>query len=106
MVLPLFTENACLNLGTNIPTYMSPVQPGSLWQLIGNPQYLPPAEAPNPLLVDSDVVEPPLPPVAAKEAPSPGNGTTAAPPRPNGQPKITAGIFFSSLVTLVATLLL
>lgn len=106
MVLLLFTENPCLNMATNTPAYMTPVLPGSLLQLVHDPQYLPPAEAPNPLLTDSDVIEPPLPPVAGKEAPSPGNGTTAAPPRLNGQPKITPGIFFSSLATLVATLLL
>ncbi|KAJ0102396.1 hypothetical protein Patl1_04048 [Pistacia atlantica] len=100
-----YRKNLCLNLGNSTPMYMSPVQPGSLFQLITTP-YLPPAEAPNPLLTEADVIEPPLPPVTDKQAPSPGGGgTAAAPTQPNGQPKIAAGIF-SSLVTLLASLLL
>ncbi|MBA0864675.1 hypothetical protein Goshw_005077, partial [Gossypium schwendimanii] len=66
-----YRRNRCLNRGNQIPAYMSPVQPGSLYQLITAP-YLPPAEAPNPFLTEADVNEPPLPPVAAK-APSTPN---------------------------------
>ncbi|KAJ0045487.1 hypothetical protein Pint_03999 [Pistacia integerrima] len=100
-----YRKNICLNMGNSTPIYMSPVEPGSLIALVTDP-YLPPAEAPNPLLTEADVIEPPLPPVTDKQAPSPGGGgTAAAPTQPNGQPKIAAGIF-SSLVTLLASLLL
>ncbi|XP_031284220.1 glycerophosphodiester phosphodiesterase GDPDL3-like isoform X1 [Pistacia vera] len=100
-----YRKNICLNMGNSTPIYMNPVEPGSLIAVV-TPPYLPPAEAPNPLLTEADVIEPPLPPVTDKQAPSPGGGgTAAAPTQPNGQPKIAAGIF-SSLVTLLASLLL
>ncbi|KAI9186281.1 hypothetical protein LWI28_015721 [Acer negundo] len=59
-----YRKNRCLSKDLKTtPNYMSPVQPGSLFQLI-TPQYMPPAEAPNPILSEPDIVEPPLPPVA------------------------------------------
>ncbi|MEI4855901.1 hypothetical protein, partial [Klebsiella pneumoniae] len=92
----------CLNLGENTPVYMSPVKPGSLLSLI-QPQ--PPAEAPSPVLAESDVAEPPFPSVVAK--PNTDNDTTAPPPNPpNGQAKVVVGIFLSNLAILLATLLL
>ncbi|KAE8675237.1 Glycerophosphodiester phosphodiesterase GDPDL4 [Hibiscus syriacus] len=85
--------------------------PGSLYQLITEP-YLPPAEAPNHYLTDADVVEPPLPPVAAKApttspngtaaAPTTPNGTAAAPRSPNGQPKVAASVIVPLLTVLLA----
>lgn len=50
-----------------------PVQPGSLIGIIQGAE--PPAEAPAPTLEVSDIVDPPLPPVAA-------NLTTNSPPAP------------------------
>ncbi|KAK0601323.1 hypothetical protein LWI29_023199 [Acer saccharum] len=100
-----YRKNRCLskNLKT-APNYMSPVQPGSLFQLILSPQYLPPAEAPNPIFTVSDVAEPPLPPVAGK---TPTGGSPAAPtPTRNGQPRLAGCIFLSSLAMLFAALLL
>ncbi|KAA8523597.1 hypothetical protein F0562_010020 [Nyssa sinensis] len=75
-----YRRNRCLGLGNKTPAYMSPVQAGSLLQLIP-PQILPPAEAPNPILTESDVVEPPLP-SAVETGPTPdtGGGSTAVPP--------------------------
>ncbi|KAF4384473.1 hypothetical protein G4B88_007110 [Cannabis sativa] len=54
-----YRSNRCLGLGDNTPPYMSPVEPGSLMELI-TPPYMPPAESPDPVLVSGDVVEPPL----------------------------------------------
>lgn len=86
---------------------MAPVGPGSLFQLI-QPQ--PPAQAPNPVLTDSDVVEPPLPGVVLRPpSTDAANGSTAAAPAPappNGQPKVAAPIFLCNLAILLATLLL
>lgn len=82
---------------------MSPVQPGSLLGLIA-PQFLPPAEAPNPVLTESDVVEPPLPPVA-KINPSNANGSAIAPTPPNGQSSVVASILMSSVAILLATIM-
>ncbi|TXG67442.1 hypothetical protein EZV62_008717 [Acer yangbiense] len=100
-------ENRCLrkDLPTT-PNYMSPVQPGSLIQLV-TPQYLPPAEAPNPIFTVSDIVEPPLPPVTDK-TPSSSGGGSATPPTPsrNGQPRLVGCIFLSSMAMLLAALLL
>ncbi|KAG8386058.1 hypothetical protein BUALT_Bualt03G0109500 [Buddleja alternifolia] len=56
-----FIRNRCLGY-KNLPIYMTPVPPGGLIHLMAS-KNLPPAEAPNPILTESDVVEPPLPPV-------------------------------------------
>ncbi|KAK0598989.1 hypothetical protein LWI29_001290 [Acer saccharum] len=104
----IIAENRCLSKDLKTaPSYMSPVEPGGLFQLILNPQYLPPAEAPNPIFTVSDVVEPPLPPVAKTTPSSPGGGTAAAPtPSRNGQPRLAGCIFLSSMAMLLAALLL
>ncbi|XP_022716810.1 glycerophosphodiester phosphodiesterase GDPDL3-like isoform X2 [Durio zibethinus] len=96
-----YRRNRCLNKGNSTPGYMSPVQPGSLYQLI-TPAYLPPAEAPNPYLTEADVVEPPLPPVAAKSPTSSPPGTPAAPTSPNGQPKFATSIIVPLMAVLLA----
>ncbi|GMJ15973.1 Glycerophosphodiester phosphodiesterase (GDPD) like 3, MUTANT ROOT HAIR 5 [Hibiscus trionum] len=96
-----YRRNRCLNRGNSTPGYMSPVQPGSLYQLITGP-YLPPAEAPNPYLTDADVVEPPLPPVAAKAPTTSPNSTAAAPRSPNGQHRVGASVIMPLLTVLLA----
>ncbi|GMP52278.1 hypothetical protein CsSME_00018166 [Camellia sinensis var. sinensis] len=102
-----YKKNRCLGLGNNTPYYMSPVQAGGLLQLIAAPD-LPPAKAPNPILTDSDVVEPPLPTVVAKSPTSDiGNVTISPTTTPsNGQPKVVAFIFLSYPASLLATLAL
>ncbi|XWS11287.1 hypothetical protein CRYUN_Cryun38cG0071100 [Craigia yunnanensis] len=100
-----YRRNRCLNRGNKIPGYMSPVDPGSLFQLITS-AYLPPAEAPNPYLTEADVVEPPLPSVAAKSPTSGSSGTAAAPTSPNGQPKVTACVIVPLMAVLLAIYLL
>ncbi|KAL2473908.1 Glycerophosphodiester phosphodiesterase GDPDL3 [Forsythia ovata] len=99
-----FNRNRCLGY-KDIPKYMSSVQPGQLFQFMIT---VPPAEAPYPVLLDGDVVEPPLPPVAAKPlAPGTKNGSPAASPtRPNRQPKFIPSTYLSSVsVLLIATML-
>ncbi|OMO83637.1 Glycoside hydrolase, family 28 [Corchorus capsularis] len=94
-----YRRNRCLNKGKQTPGYMSPVQPGSLLQLV-TPQYLPPAEAPNPYLTEADVAEAPLPPVASKNASTSPN--TALPPSPNGQPKVAASLMAPLIAVVLA----
>lgn len=104
MLLVSNAGNQCLGLGTNTPTYMSPVQPDSLIQLIPT-SYMPPAEAPNPILTEKDVAESPLPPVSlTPPATSPGGSTAVSPTPPNGQPKFAASFFLMAMATLVAAL--
>ncbi|KAK4386928.1 Glycerophosphodiester phosphodiesterase GDPDL4 [Sesamum angolense] len=57
-----YRRNRCLGY-KEVPLYMTPVQPGGLISLMA-PKFLPPAEAPNPVLTENDVTEPPLPPRA------------------------------------------
>ncbi|XP_008227060.1 PREDICTED: glycerophosphodiester phosphodiesterase GDPDL3 [Prunus mume] len=100
-----YKRNRCLSEKV-LPNYMSPIQGASLIQVVTS-DYLPPAEAPNPPLTASDVIEPPLPSVESAPAPGPtGNSTVGAPPPPNRQPKIAAGFFLSSLAMLIATFFL
>ncbi|PPD79074.1 hypothetical protein GOBAR_DD23985 [Gossypium barbadense] len=96
-----YRRNRCLKRGNKTPIYMSPVQPGSLLQLVTT-DYLPPAEAPKPYLTESDVVEPPLPPVAKTTSTSTPLGTVAAAPAPNGQPKVAASIIVPLMAVLLA----
>lgn len=91
--------------GNKTPNYMIPVQPGSLLQIVA-PEYMPPAEAPKPYLTESDVVEPPLPPVSKTNSNSTPCGTVAAAPAPNGQPKVAASIFVPLMAVLLAMYLL
>ncbi|KAB1224995.1 putative glycerophosphoryl diester phosphodiesterase 2 [Morella rubra] len=99
-----YKRNRCLGLGSQTPPYMSPVQPGSLMQVI-SPSYMPPAEAPNPVLDNADVVEPPLPGISA-EAPGPSGSTGVAPKTPNGQPKLSSTFFLPYLAILLAAIFL
>ncbi|ONI13536.1 hypothetical protein PRUPE_4G228400 [Prunus persica] len=100
-----YKRNRCLSEKVP-PSYMTPVQAASLIQVV-TADYLPPAEAPNPPLTATDVIEPPLPSVEPGLAPGPtGSSTVGAPPPPNRQPKIAAGFFLSSLAMLIATLFL
>ncbi|XP_021811089.1 glycerophosphodiester phosphodiesterase GDPDL3-like [Prunus avium] len=100
-----YKRNRCLS-EKELPNYMSPIQAASLIQVV-SADYLPPAEAPNPPLTASDVIEPPLPSVESALAPGPtGSSTVGHPPPPNRQPKIAAGFFLSTLAMLFATLFL
>lgn len=87
---------------------MSPVEPGSLLQLV-TADYMPPKMAPSPVLDDKDVAEAPLPPVLSRAPPpAAGGGSTAAPPPPrNGQPKLGGGtgFFLLNLAMLLIALL-
>ncbi|KAL0399159.1 UNVERIFIED_CONTAM: Glycerophosphodiester phosphodiesterase GDPDL3 [Sesamum radiatum] len=86
-----FRRNRCLGYKDK-PPYMIPFQARLLIDLITAPIYLPPAEAPSPILMDNDVVEPPLPPVTERPPlVNTGSGSTAPGPTPgNGQPTLSA----------------
>ncbi|KAL5700166.1 glycerophosphodiester phosphodiesterase [Ranunculus cassubicifolius] len=101
-----YRRNRCLSMGDNMPTYMSPVEPGSLLQLI-TPDQLPPAEAPYPLLTESDVAQGPLPPVSNILPNSDGSPQPSNTPNRNSNVRLTAAISFSSLLSLfLASILL
>ncbi|XP_026448050.1 glycerophosphodiester phosphodiesterase GDPDL4-like isoform X2 [Papaver somniferum] len=94
-----YKKSRCLT-GKTLPPYMMPAKPGQLLELV-TPQYLPPAEAPNPISTDSDVSEPPSPPVS-KQAVS--NAPT--PSKSNAYIEKMAGFYFSSVSMFFASLLL
>ncbi|KAM7260682.1 hypothetical protein ACFE04_011355 [Oxalis oulophora] len=98
-----YKVNRCLNRKTT-PAYMTPVQPGSLLQLVTT-QDLPPAQAPNPVLTEADVTEPPIPPISALSQTSTPAGATAPSP-PNGASTTATSVFLSSLAVLFAAVLL
>ncbi|XP_068669838.1 glycerophosphodiester phosphodiesterase GDPDL3-like [Aristolochia californica] len=100
-----YKRNSCINKGKEAPSFMDPVQPGALLQLI-TAQYLPPAAAPLPVLTDSDVAEQPLPPVSKN--PSTTGGSTGSPtslPSPSAQPRLTTSVSVSILMLLGCLLL-
>ncbi|KAM7495619.1 hypothetical protein LguiB_030228 [Lonicera macranthoides] len=66
---------------------------------------MPPALPPNPVLSDSDVIEPPLPPVRVQPpAPNPGSLAPGHGSSKNGQLKVAVCIFPSHVAFLLATL--
>ncbi|GER32420.1 SHV3-like 1 [Striga asiatica] len=101
-----FRRNRCLGYESP-PPYMSPVQPGGLIPLMAT-TFLPPAQPPNPILTENDVVEPPLPPVVQRP-PTGGNLSGSVAPGPvrpaNGQPAIIRssklGVFLAVLVSIL-----
>ncbi|CAM9003846.1 unnamed protein product [Rhodiola kirilowii] len=101
-----YKRNKCLAMKP-VPPYMQAVQPGALLGLI-QPTSLPPAEAPYPVLKESDVNEPPLPAVEVAPAPAPSNKTldSPSPSSPNGQPKLQSLSILSILLSLLASVLL
>jgi glycerophosphoryl diester phosphodiesterase len=99
-----YKRNRCLGY-KDVPMYMTPVQPGGLIPLMAE-RDLPPAEAPNPVLTEKDVAEPPLPPVVQR-APPDGNGSTAAGPTPpNGQPTLVGSTILGAISVLLAAFVL
>ncbi|KAL9690133.1 hypothetical protein QQ045_010528 [Rhodiola kirilowii] len=102
----IYKRNKCLSMKP-IPLYMQAVQPGALLGLI-QPTSLPPADAPYPVLKESDVNEPPLPAVEVAPAPAPSNKTldSPSPTSPNGQPKLQSLSILSILLSLLASVLL
>ncbi|KAL4554709.1 hypothetical protein LXL04_037311 [Taraxacum kok-saghyz] len=102
-----YTRNRCLGLAANdTPPYMSPASTGQLFSIM-TPQFIPPAEAPSPILTDADVAEGPIPPARIPSPPSGGGSTgppTASPS--GGPPKAILGVLFSCFVTIVAAMVL
>ncbi|KAJ8527656.1 hypothetical protein K7X08_015107 [Anisodus acutangulus] len=100
-----YRRNRCLGYKDQ-PLYLSPVEPGGLLQLMAR-QSLPPAEAPNPILSESDVVEPPLPPIA-KITPAAGNESTAdaTPTSRFGQSSVVAAVLTCCLTILLVDLVI
>ncbi|CAH2069857.1 unnamed protein product [Thlaspi arvense] len=98
-----YKRNRCLTR-KDPPPYMIPVQPGGLLAIV-SPNALPPAEAPNPVITDADVIEPPLPPVTAK-APTTSPGPLSTDEKsPNGQTRVVLSLLLSAFATVLASLL-
>ncbi|XP_076895493.1 glycerophosphodiester phosphodiesterase GDPDL3-like [Bidens hawaiensis] len=97
-----YRSSRCLGLPPDqIPPYMIPAKPGLLLAFM-TPQFMPPAEAPSPILTDADVADAPIPP-AIKKSPPPAAGNSTS---PSGQPpKATARILLSSLITVAVVFL-
>ncbi|KAL8509839.1 hypothetical protein ACS0TY_016891 [Phlomoides rotata] len=101
-----YRRNRCLGY-KETPLYMSPVSPGGLLTVMAKPD-MPPAEAPDPVLTESNVIEPPLPPVAERPpTETTGNGTTAPGPTPrNGQPTLVVTTILNAMAILLAAFVL
>lgn len=84
---------------------MSPVPTGGLLQLMSN-QDMPPAEAPNPILTDESVIEPPLPPIRAPTNNTGGSTAAPGPVAPSGQPTLVGNTILSGISLLLAALAL
>ncbi|KAL5987994.1 hypothetical protein ACLOJK_035757 [Asimina triloba] len=104
-----YRSSPCLQLKSDqMPIYMAPVQPGGLLSLMIT-AYLPPTQAPLPILTDSDVEEPPLPSVSVQTPSPPGGNISRGPsasPSPSGQPRTSACAILSTLGMLLASVLL
>ncbi|KAL1209660.1 Glycerophosphodiester phosphodiesterase GDPDL4 [Cardamine amara subsp. amara] len=99
-----YKRNRCVSR-KDPPPYMSPVQPASLL-IIVNPDSLPPAEAPNPVITDADVTEPPLPPVTARAPTTTPGAQSTGEKTPNGETRVALPLLLSAFATVLASLLL
>lgn len=81
-----------------MPQYMKPVEAGALAQLLQGSPAQPPAVAPMPALNTTSVEEPPLPPVAPKNAPP---GASGSAPTPRATPSDAHATAVSTDVLLV-----
>ncbi|XP_075513894.1 glycerophosphodiester phosphodiesterase GDPDL3-like [Primulina tabacum] len=99
-----YRRNRCLGY-KDLPVYMTPVQPGGLIPLMAT---LPPAEAPNPVLTEGDIAEPPLTPAIKPRVVNNGDGSTAPGPTPpqNGQSSVVASMVLSVIAILLAATVL
>ncbi|CAD5316498.1 unnamed protein product [Arabidopsis thaliana] len=91
-----YKRNRCLGR-EEVPPYMLPVQPGSLLGAV-SPLSLPPAQAPDLIITDADVIEPPLPPVTAK---SPTSTPSTNAQAPSGQIRHTLSLLLSVFASLL-----
>ncbi|KAH0736616.1 hypothetical protein KY285_012323 [Solanum tuberosum] len=91
-----YRRNRCLGY-KHRSLYFSPVETGGLLQFMSR-QSLPPEEPPSPILTESDVVEPPLPPVAKI---TPESNADAS---PIAQSSVVAGVLTCCLTILLADL--
>ncbi|XP_047971814.1 glycerophosphodiester phosphodiesterase GDPDL3-like isoform X2 [Salvia hispanica] len=99
-----YKKNRCLGYET-LPPYMLPVPTGGLIGLMSS-QAMPPAEAPNPIITDESVIEPPLPPIKAPTNNTGGSSTASSPVPPNGQPTLVGNTILSGMSLLLAALVL
>ncbi|KZV29535.1 putative glycerophosphoryl diester phosphodiesterase 1-like [Dorcoceras hygrometricum] len=100
-----YRRNRCLGY-KDLPVYMTPVKPGGLLPIMAT---LPPAQAPNAVLTDSDIARPPLPPAVKPPVVNNSDGSTAPGPTispRNGQSSVAASMVLSVIATVVATLVL
>lgn len=91
-------------MGKQKPGFMKPVQPGGLLQLM-TVETMPPAQAPLPLLKDSDVEEPPLPAAVSVSSPRPSEGGKAS-PTTSFSPRVQPHKAAACIITYLAMLLL
>ncbi|CAE6242173.1 unnamed protein product [Arabidopsis arenosa] len=99
-----YKRNLCLTR-KDPPPYMIPVQPAGLLTIV-SPASLPPAEAPNPVITDADVTEPPLPPVTARAPTTTPGPQSTGEKTPNGQTRVAQSLLLSAFATVFASLLL
>ncbi|XP_010415240.1 PREDICTED: glycerophosphodiester phosphodiesterase GDPDL1-like [Camelina sativa] len=84
-----YKTNRCLGR-KETPPYMEPVKPRALLAFM-SPQSLPPAEAPNLIITDADVIEPPLPPITEKAPTLLPGASTVAPGAPSTNAQAPSG---------------
>lgn len=99
------TGNKCLQLpDEKFPNYARAAVPG---ELLGSmtPGMMPPAAAPNPVLNDSDLADPPIQ-LATRRAPPPSSNMPRA-PSPSGQPpKVVSRTLLCLLAVVVGGVLM
>ncbi|XP_020102403.1 glycerophosphodiester phosphodiesterase GDPDL7-like [Ananas comosus] len=101
-----YFRSPCSDANAKLPYTILPTEPGSLLSL-APPEAAPPAEPPAPILEASDVVDPPLPPVAdLSEKSAPPAATPPAPTEPSGQPGTSANAVICLLAVVLSIIYL
>nr|XP_043630293.1 glycerophosphodiester phosphodiesterase GDPDL3-like [Erigeron canadensis] len=103
-----YRRSKCLQLPDDkVPSYSLPAEPGMLLKPMA-PRSMPPAAAPNPVLTDADLADPPIPPTISRPPPPSINGSIApSSASTSGQlPKNGVSILLCSLVVTLGSLLM
>nr|GEW14361.1 glycerophosphodiester phosphodiesterase GDPDL3-like [Tanacetum cinerariifolium] len=104
-----YRRNKCLSLSDEqVPNYARPAEPGRLFEP-RTPTLMPPAEAPSPVLNDSDLASPPIPPTIERPHPSPHSGDespASTPASTSSQSPRIVNIILSFILMVVGPLLM
>ncbi|KAK3032359.1 hypothetical protein RJ639_035410, partial [Escallonia herrerae] len=101
-----YMRSPCSNPDAKLPFSISPVAPGALLGLV-DPEAMPPALPPSPVLEEADLVDPPLPATAnISSSNAPSNSTPSPATAPSPKSSSSVNNVASACLSILAAMLL